>query len=204
MQFSVYLCASSVNLCVPIDRHYTEGFTEERREKTGGFLPVLCEPLCFLCDSLCPKNSAEPFLENVNLLIRNARQAGAPVFFVQHANRGTLTAGSQAWQLHPAIQPLAGETVIHKRHGDAFEETDLQAALGARGVRTLVVTGLVTHGCVKATCMGALERGYGVVLVADGHSSFSKQAADLIEKWNRKLGEMGAQLKEARQIGFGR
>jgi nicotinamidase-related amidase len=92
------------------------------------------------------------------LLIRNARQADAPVFFVQHANRGTLTAGSQAWQLHPAIQPLAGETVIHKRHGDAFEETDLQAALVARGVRTLVVTGLVTHGCVKATCVGALER----------------------------------------------
>ena len=153
-----------------------------------------------LFERATPIYQAEPFLENVNLLIRNARRAGAPVFFVQHANKGTLTAGSQAWQLHPAIQPLAGETVIHKRHGDAFEETELQDVLAVRGVKTLVVTGLVTHGCVKATCVGALERGYRVVLVADGHSSFSKQAAALIEKWNRKLSEMGVQLKETRQI----
>jgi len=122
---------------------------------------------------------------------------------LSRAERLSMGAGSQAWQLHPAIQPLEGETVIHKCHGDAFEETDLQDALDARGVKTLVVTGLVTHGCVKATCVGALERGYGVVLVADGHSSFSKQAAALIEKWNQKLSEMGAQLKEARHVGLG-
>ena len=62
------------------------------------------------------------------------------------------------------------------------------------------MTGLVTHGCVKATCEGALALGYAVMLAADGHSSYSKDAARLIEDWNRKLGEMGAQVMPAAQI----
>jgi nicotinamidase-related amidase len=35
----------------------------------------------------------------------------------------------------------------------------------------VILTGLVTHGCVKATCEGALALGYAAVLAADGHSS---------------------------------
>ena len=66
-----------------------------------------------------------------------------------------------------------------------------------------MVTGLVTHGCVKATCLGALALGYAVTLAADGHSSYSKDAAPLIEEWNRKLGEAGATVATASQIAFG-
>jgi isochorismate hydrolase len=57
-----------------------------------------------------------------------------------------------------------------------FKETDPQQALAARSVKTLVLTGLVRHACVKTKCMDTLESGYGVLLVADGYSSFSKQA----------------------------
>ena len=62
----------------------------------------------------------------------------------------------------------------------------------------MIVTGLVTHGCVKATCLGALELGYAVVLAEDGHSSYSKDAARLVEEWNRKLGEAGAKVRARR------
>lgn len=73
----------------------------------------------------------------------------------------------------------------------------MHAELADRGVGRVVVTGLVTHGCVKATCLGGLELGYEVVLAKDGHSSYSKEAARLIEEWNRKLGEAGAQVVPA-------
>jgi hypothetical protein len=40
------------------------------------------------------------------------------------------------------------------------------------------------------------------VLAGDGHSSYSKDAARLIEEWNRKLGEAGAVVLPAAQIGI--
>lgn len=74
--------------------------------------------------------------------------------------------------------------------------------LNSRNIDTLVVMGLVTHGCVRATCTGAKNLGYRVILVKDGHSSYSKQAAQLIEEWNQKLSNDNVELKLAAEIGF--
>jgi len=65
-----------------------------------------------------------------------------------------------------------------------------------------IITGLVTHGCIRATCLGALELGFHTILVSDGHSSFSKDAPRLIEKWNRNLAEKGAELISAGEVIF--
>jgi nicotinamidase-related amidase len=81
--------------------------------------------------------------------------------------------------------------VIRKRHGSAFEQTPLKAQLDARGVTGLVVTGLVTQGCVRATSLDAKKLGYRVILASDGHSNYHKQAARLIQEWNQKLNEAG-------------
>jgi len=61
---------------------------------------------------------------------------------------------------------------------------------------------LVAHGCVKSTTSGALDLGYKVILVEDGHSSYSKDASELITRWNKKLSEMGAVLKKSEEIYF--
>jgi nicotinamidase-related amidase len=55
---------------------------------------------------------------------------------------------------------------------------------------------------VKNTCLGALELGYRVTLVKDGHSNMSEEAPRLIEEWNKKLGDMGAVLKTAVEVSF--
>jgi nicotinamidase-related amidase len=149
-----------------------------------------------------PIYEAEQVLKNINSLIRDARKAGVPVIFVQHANENTLVRDSREWQLHPEIKPLKGEITIHKVHGDAFIDTNLKEELEKRNVNALVVTGLVTHGCVKATSLGALKRGYRVTLVSDGHSNFSKDAPRLIEKWNRAISKKGAELVAAKDVDF--
>lgn len=149
-----------------------------------------------------PVYQADALLENITCLIERARQSQVPVFYVQHSDLNALVKGSAEWQLHPRLQPLPSERIIHKLHGNAFEETDLQEALQAGKVNSLVITGLVTHGCVKASCIGALELGYRAILVKDGHSSFSKDAPQMIEKWNKKLGAMGANLKSTSEIAF--
>jgi nicotinamidase-related amidase len=78
----------------------------------------------------------------------------------------------------------------------------LKEVLDSEGVEELVVTGLVTHGCVRATTLGALKLGYKVVLVEDGHSNFSKDARAIIAKWNKTLGVKGAILMKSREIAF--
>lgn len=47
-----------------------------------------------------------------------------------------------------------------------------------------------------------MAEGYKVVLVSDGHSSYSKDAAQLIEQWNRVMSEKGAEVVEAQKVKF--
>ena len=110
--------------------------------------------------------------------------------------------GSDAWQLHPEIQPLADEDIIYKLHGNAFKDTSLHDELEKRNVSVVIVTGLVTHGCVKATSLGAIDKGYKVILVSDGHSNFSKDAPQIIEKWNQVISEKGAELIGTQNVNF--
>jgi len=145
---------------------------------------------------------AEQLLHNINTLIERAHRDGVPVFFIQHSGAKTLVKGSQDWELHPQLHRLATDPIVHKEHGNAFEDTVLDAALKSGQVTNVVVTGLVTHGCVRATCIGALQLGYRVTLVKDGHSSFSKQAARLIDEWNQKLSAMNVELKSTSEIEF--
>jgi nicotinamidase-related amidase len=145
---------------------------------------------------------ADELLETINELVERAHLAGAPVVYVQHSSDKVLPWGSDDWGLHPALHPTDADLIVHKRHGNAFEETELDAALRSEGVGTVVVAGLVTHGCVKSTCIGAHEQGYSVILVADGHSSYSKDAARLIEEWNRTLSAEVVDVVPAHEIEF--
>jgi nicotinamidase-related amidase len=149
-----------------------------------------------------PIYRADALLDNVAALVERAHQAGALVVYVQHSSDKVLPYGSAEWQLHPRLHLQEGDLLVHKLHGNAFEDTALEGELRARDIRRLVLTGLVTHGCVKATCQGALELGHAVVLVGDAHSSYSKDAPRLVEEWNQKLSEQGAEVSRAAEVKF--
>ncbi len=153
-----------------------------------------------LFDKSTPIYEAGKLLDNINTLADYAHRAGVPVFYVQHANESWLAPGSDGWQLHAGLRFLAADCSIQKRHGSAFQGTSLGKELEARAISRLIVTGLVTHGCVKATCLDALKLGYGVTLVKDGHSNFHKQAADVIAEWNQKLSAGGVELKSTQDL----
>jgi nicotinamidase-related amidase len=150
-----------------------------------------------------PVYRAEQLLQNINTLIDQAHQAGAEVIFIQHCDTRFLVEGTADWQLNPALHCLEGDTNILKQHSNSFESTSLQGELAANGITTLVICGMVTHGCVKNACLGALALDYRTVLVEDGHSSFSKDAAKLVDEWNRKLGVQGVAVVPTGEIVFG-
>jgi nicotinamidase-related amidase len=155
-----------------------------------------------LFEKTIPIYKAEELLHNIQRLVNRAHQSGSPVIFVQHANDSFLVKDSEGWQLHPALKPDAVDLIIHKQHGSALQDTPLQHELQSRSIDTLIVTGLVTHGCVKATCQDAQKHGYHVILVEDGHSNYHKQAAALIQEWNQKLRDEGIHLVPTLDLDF--
>ena len=155
-----------------------------------------------LFEKTTPIYQAPHLLEKLNQLIDQAHQAQVPVFFIQHSSEKILIQDSAGWQVHPQLKISTVDRIVQKHHGNAFEQTPLQTELEALGIQRLVITGLVTHGCVKATSLGALELGYQVLLVADGHSNYHKNAPEVIAEWNEKLKLAGAKLVKAAEINF--
>jgi nicotinamidase-related amidase len=103
-----------------------------------------------------PIFQADVLLNNITQLVGRAHDHQIPVIYVQHSNDKVLIYGSDDWQFHPVIKPTEEDFLIHKKHGNAFEEISLTELLQLKSINSLVITGLVTHGCVKATCIGAL------------------------------------------------
>jgi ureidoacrylate peracid hydrolase len=76
--------------------------------------------------------------------------------------------GSQSARTIGALAPRPDEPVIRKRWYDGFAGTELDGALRARGVVSLVITGTMTDICVLSTVVGAFNREYRISVVADG------------------------------------
>lgn len=71
------------------------------------------------------------------------------------------------WNIVDEIAPEAGDILIRKPSASAFTNTPLEDELRSRGVDTLLVTGCVTSGCVRATVLGGLARGFKNTVVED-------------------------------------
>ena len=149
-----------------------------------------------------PIYMADDLIRNINSLVEIFQLSNALVIYIQHSNNKMLIKDSDGWQFHPGLNFIEDDPIIHKIHGNAFNETNLKQTLESRGIEDIVITGLVTQGCVKATSIGGKELGYRVILVDDGHSNYSKEAPKIIEKWNLKLGMEQVELFSADEIGF--
>jgi acyl-CoA reductase-like NAD-dependent aldehyde dehydrogenase/nicotinamidase-related amidase len=82
-----------------------------------------------------------------------------------------------------SLAPIDGEAVVGKRHFSGFESGRLDEVLRADGVDTLIVAGLYTHGCIRATATDAYQKGYTVQVAADGVASTDPQHALISREW---------------------
>ncbi|MEC0242474.1 cysteine hydrolase family protein [Paenibacillus dokdonensis] len=153
-----------------------------------------------------PVYQGELLLEKIQSLIHQARTCNVPVLYVQH-NEGPgeqLESGTADWEIHPAIAPESGETIIQKYKPDSFHETDLQEVLGQKGIKSLIIAGIQTDMCVEATTKRASELGYEVTVVQDAHSTWSQgglSAKDIIDQYNEQFHSY-ARLAAASDIMF--
>ena len=65
------------------------------------------------------------------------------------------------------LEPRAEELVITKQYPSAFFGTSLASTLTAMGLDSVLLTGLTTSGCVRASCVDAMSHGFRTAVVAD-------------------------------------
>lgn len=65
------------------------------------------------------------------------------------------------------LQPAENELVVSKQYPSAFFGTSLASTLTTKGIDTLIITGLTTSGCIRASCVDAMSNGFIPIVVAD-------------------------------------
>ena len=149
-----------------------------------GHLPFGKQPALLIVDVvvayLDPASSlyagVEDALASNERLLAAARKAGIPVLFtnVEYSPGGAdggiffrkvpalkaFIKGSPLGAFPDSLQPQDGELVITKQYASSFFGTTLASTLTAMGVDTLLITGLSTSGCVRATALDACQHGF--------------------------------------------
>ena len=147
-------------------------------------------------------------IAHVNRISDAAREAGLPVVWTRVCYKpdggdagiwGTRTdtpdslqnirMGSDRHAFDPRVRiDCDVDLVFDKRMPSAFHETPLQSYLIWHQVDTVIITGGSTSGCVRATAVDSLSRGYRTIVpfecVADKHESYHfANLTDLLLKY---------------------
>ncbi len=126
-----------------------------------------------------------PCALNIAKMLDLFRRKQLPVFFTRDitSDQETYRLHRGAWNnksvpvpedqredyntIYIAIAPFKGEPVIEKSKPSAFFGTPLVSMLNYLGVTGIVLTGMVTSGCVRATALDAFSYNYTVAIPVD-------------------------------------
>lgn len=164
-------------------RNYAGAFDGHLRFGTNPALLIVDFVMAYL-DTASPLYAGvEDALASNERLLAAARSASVPVVFTNVVYQPGGADGGLFYKKVPALklfdegsplgafpaslEPLAGEIVISKQYPSAFFGTSLAAQLDQRKVDTLLITGLSTSGCVRATALDALQNGFAPFVVRD-------------------------------------
>ena len=124
-----------------------------------------------------------PAFESAKRVLAGARKAGIPVIFtgVEYTPGGidggvffrkvgalkVFEKGSRLAEYCDGMEPQPGEILLLKQYASAFFGTSLAATLTSQGVDTVIITGVSTSGCVRATALDACQYGFIPFVVRD-------------------------------------
>src|SRR5262249_51839081 len=104
----------------------------------------------------------EQLVPAIASLLERARRARIAIAY------GTRAANMSTWL--PEIAPAPSDIKNENLAPDRFYKNDLDKALKAQGITTLILTGWKISGSVTYTSVGATLRGYTVVVPVDATS----------------------------------
>ena len=89
------------------------------------------------------------------------------IFFRKVPPLSLFVGESDAGALVPELAPMPGEPLILKQYASAFWATPLAAMLHAKGVDTVILAGVSTSGCIRASATDAMQNGFVPIVVRD-------------------------------------
>ena len=119
-------------------------------------------------------------------LLDAARKAGVPVIFSNDAHIAGIDrelklwgdhaiAGTKGAEVIPELKLSDKDYVVPKRRYSGFFQTDLDILLKELGVKTVIMTGLHAHMCVRHTSADAYCLGYDVIVAKEATDSFTQE-----------------------------
>ena len=102
----------------------------------------------------------------------------ASVFRARVPALNVLSRGSHWCDIDPRLPLSASDIIIEKTHASAFHGTDLADQLQSIGIDSLVVTGLTTSGCVRASAVDGLQHNFKVVVPEEATGDRDPSAHD--------------------------
>lgn len=127
----------------------------------------------------------------IKRLLAAAREAGVQVMYTEHKylpnwrsvspayvrflskrfgwppDKHWLVDGTPGVETVEELAPQAGDLVVEKWRSSSFSDTNLDLLLRSNGIKTVVIVGCVTQGCVESTARDTYFHDYYPVLVED-------------------------------------
>jgi maleamate amidohydrolase len=145
---------------------------------------VIVDPVVAYIDPACGLYAGvEEAVDNMRAVLAKAHTHGIPVFIttVRYTEDGSN--GGVFWRKVPLLRsftpsnpfgefieglaPTGSDRLVIKQYPSAFFGTGLVEQLAAEGVDTVVITGLSTSGCIRATALDTMQYGFVPIVVRD-------------------------------------
>lgn len=177
------LPASTVHICVDMQRLFDEP-SEWATPWLKRVLPNICQ--------LVEAHPAQTVFTRFIPAERPGQGEGTWRRYYERWASMTLSAiGRDMIELLPDLKTFVPPaTVVDKHVYSPWDETDLHKQLKQHGVDTLVISGGEIDVCVLATVLGAVDRGYRIVIAKDALCSSSDDTYDAAMKvYHRRYGQ---------------
>lgn len=164
---------------------------------------------CFVADSAIAAPDGPAVLDRVNRLAAECRKAGILVVHTRFVlspdgsnagvlrqtsppvAAGILNRGNESAALHSGLLVDAGDLVLDKPRFGAFHDTALESILRARGIDSIIVSGLMTNVCCETTAREATARDFHVFFLSDGTATVATGEASAAELQKATLATLG-------------
>ena len=141
----------------------------------------------------------KPALGNLRRVLEGARAAKVLPIFIQNTwlpqhgvasgpwlrfmivrygmdpDRGCTVQDTWGGEILSEVAPAKSEIVVRKWRSNSFIGTNLDLVLRAHEIKTVVITGVVTQGCVESTAREASFRDYYVVVLEDCVATYDRE-----------------------------
>jgi nicotinamidase-related amidase len=140
---------------------------------------------------------AEALVPAIQRAIAAARQAGSLVLYLCDSHRpddrefrawpAHAVRGSEGAQVIEELKPGPDDPVVEKRRFSGFFGTELDMVLRERGIRRLVLTGILTDICVYHTAVDATQLAYDVLVAKNAVAAATKEDHDFALRQMERL-----------------